>query len=130
MVNLMTSLVSHLNNDAAVFAEFGNRITVDKIPDKQKYPYARLFKVANPQQYHLQGYGGQTALIQVDIYGETQSSVDDGMELIYNSLSGYRGVMGEMSVGRCFVNNVAGLGWDPETRTYHRILEVDLGTSD
>lgn len=134
MGELKTGIIAHLTNDANVYAVFGNRIWADRIPDfpgggSQPYPYARLRVITSPQSYSHQGESGRTPLVQIDVYDDDIAGGDANAELIRVSLSGFKGQMGSVNVGRCFVDGPSGT-WDETTRNYRRILEVSIGTND
>lgn len=129
MTSILPSVIAHLNNDADVVSTFGHRITAERIPDDQAYPNGRIWTVSTPYQYHLLGASNRRAVLQVDLYGETQSTLDAGLDAVRSALSGFRGQVGDLDVGYCFVKTVS-TDWDTDTRTYHRILEVELGTND
>jgi hypothetical protein len=129
MTELIPSILAHLNQRSDVTDTFGYRLTGDKIPDEQDYPHGRLWIVSTPYQYHLLGESGRRALVQIDLFGETQASLDAGVSAIRSALSGYRGMMGDIDVGYCFIRNLMG-NWDVNTRKYHRVLEVEFATND
>ena len=129
MANIITSMISFLNNDATVYGVFANRITADKIPNNQEYPHARIWLVSSPYQYNLLGEAGRKTRIQVDVYADTQAEADEGIDALHSALSGYKGMMGSVDVGRCFARNLFG-SWNSEARNYHRLMEVEIGTND
>lgn len=134
MAELKQAMIAHLMADAAVFAAFANRVWADRIPDlpgggPQPYPYARLRVITSPQKYSHQGESGRTPLAQIDVFDDDIASGDANAELIRRSLSGFKGQMGSVNVGRCFVDGPSGT-WDETVRNYRRILEVSIGTND
>jgi len=129
MAEVKSNIIKHLMNDASVFAVFGNRITGDDVPDGQTYPYAYLWIVTSPQQYHHGGDSVRTVLVQCDVISDTITGADDGAQLIKTSLSGFRGQMGSMNVGYCFVN-FRDVPKDPDQRAYRRIIEIEIGTNN
>jgi hypothetical protein len=128
-MEIKAAVIAHLRLDTAVLAAFGYRITADKVPDGQLYPNARIWLVSDPRTYHMTGPNVRKVLLQIDVYDETSVGVDANKKLIETALSGYRGVMGDLDVGRCFVKGGPGL-WNAEARNHHRILEVEIGTND
>jgi hypothetical protein len=128
-MEVITSLISHLMNDADVTAVFGRRITGDRIPDSPSYPCARLRLITSPLSHSHSGNHTRTALVQIDVYSDSESDVDTGKEVIHDSLDGYRGMMGSMDIGYCFVNYGAGQ-YDETLRRYWRILEARIATND
>lgn len=129
MAEIIPNIITFLNNNATVFAFFANRITGDDVPDGQIYPYAYLWEVTSPQQYHHGGTSGRTALIQCDIVSDSQSQADEGKRVLFDALSGYKGMMGSVNVGYCFVV-ARSIPKDPDQLAYRRILELELGTND
>ncbi len=125
---LIPNVLTHLRNDAEVFAAFGNRITPDKLPDTPTYPCARIWIVSSPTKYSHQGSSSNKTLLQLDIWDTTPSGVDTNLEILKRSLSGYRGMMGDMEVGYVFVKTV-NTSWDAPAREYHRMLEVEIATN-
>jgi hypothetical protein len=117
-------------NNALVKAAFGNRITVEKIPDNQTYPCAVLWTVTAPRSYTHQGPAGRMPLVQIDVFDDDQTGADANSLLIENALSGYRGMLGsDLNVGFVSVNRGPDM-WNPDERNYRRILEVTVRTND
>ena len=129
MAEVKTAIVKHLMNNATVKAAFGNRITVEKVPDKQTYPCAVLWTVTAPRSYTHQGPAGRMPLIQIDVFDDDQTGADANSLLIENALSGYRGAIGDLNAGFVSVNRGPDM-WNPEERNYRRILEVTVRTND
>jgi hypothetical protein len=134
MAEIKQALITHLNNDPNVSAAYSNRIWADRVPDlpgggPQPYPYALIRVIASQQSYSHQGEVGRTPLTQIDVFDDDISSGDTNAEIIRKSLSGFKGQMGNVYVGRCFVNGPSGT-WDGTVRNYRRILEVSIGTND
>lgn len=129
MAEIIPAIIKHLNNDAAVFSFFGNRITGDDVPTDQAYPYAYLWEVTSPRQYHHGGTSGREVLVQCDVISNTILSVDEGKRIIETSLSGFKGMMGDVNVGRCFVTTRS-IPKDPDQMTYRRVIEIEIGTND
>ena len=129
MAEIKTAIISHLNNTPAVFAAFGNRITSERVPDKQTYPYAVLWTVTAPKKYNHQGESGRTPMIQIDVFDDDAAGADANALLIDNALSGYKGMLGSLNAGYVFVNRGPDM-WNPDERNYRRILEVAIGTND
>ena len=130
MAEVKTAIVKHLMNNALVKAAFGNRITVEKIPDNQTYPCAVLWTVTAPRSYTYQGPAGRMPLIQIDVFDDDQAGADANSLLIENTLSGYRGMLGsDLNAGFVSVNRGPDM-WNPDERNYRRILEVTVRTND
>lgn len=115
--------------NTTVTALFDHRITGDDVPDGQSYPYAYLWEVTSPQNYSHQGESGRVALVQCDVVSDTIIGADEAKRTIKTALDGYRGMMGEVSVGYCFVST-ASVPKDPDQKAYRRILEITLATND
>lgn len=115
--------------DSNVTAVLSHRITGDRIPDTPTYPCARMRMITSPLSYTHDKTHSRTALVQVDIYSDTEIGVDAAKEVIHNSLDGYKGMIGSLDAGYIFVNYGPGQ-YDETTRRYWRILEVNIGTND
>ena len=111
-----------------VTALFDHRITGKDVPDGQTYPYAYLWEPNSNRQYTHQGAGGREVLVQLDVVSDTIISCDEAKRTLEGALSGYRGMMGDVNVGFCFVNE-ASVPKDADQKAYRRILELTLGTN-
>lgn len=130
MASVITAIIKHLMNNADVYAAFGNRITAEKIPDKQAFPCAALWVVTAPRNYTHQGPAARVPMVQIDVLDDDQLGADANSLLIENALSGYRGMLGsEISTGLVSVNRGPDM-WNPDDRNYRRILEVTVRTND
>ena len=129
MVEPKVAVIAFLTQNADIFAAFGNRITADKIPDGQAFPNARIWIPAEKRKFHHGGTGGRKVLLQIDVYAETSQSADVSASLIDSAMSGYRGMMGSMSVGMCTTKTTSGLP-NPDFRMIHRMIEVEVSTND
>lgn len=128
-MEIITSMIKHFMNDADVTAVFGHRITGDRIPDTTSYPCARLRLITSPLSYSHGGDHTRTALVQIDVYSDSESDVDTGKEVIRDSIDGYRGAMGNMDIGYCFINYGPGQ-YDETMRRYWRVLEARIATNE
>jgi hypothetical protein len=128
-MELIPSIIAFLMQNSAVTALLDHRITGDDVPDGQTYPYAYLWEVTSPQNYSHQGESGRVALVQCDVVSDTIIGVDEAKRTIKSALSGYRGMMGDVNVGFCFVNE-ASVPKDPDQKAYRRILELTLATNN
>ena len=127
-MEIIPNIITFLMTNTTVTGVFDHRITGKDVPDGQTYPYAYLWEVTSPQQYHHQGESGRVALIQCDVVSDTPSSVDLAKRTIKTALSGYRGMMGELNIGYCFVNT-ADVPKDPDQLAYRNILELTISTN-
>ena len=129
MAEIKQSFITFCNNNAAIFAVMGNRLTAENVPDNQAYPYGVVNEITGPLRYTFQGDAGRVVTLQIDVFGETQTQADAAAEALKAALSGYRGMMGSLNAGRVFVTDVRG-NWDGDLRSYRRILEISIGTND
>lgn len=129
MVDPKAEVIKFLMSNSAVFAAFANRITVDKIPDKQTFPNARIWSVGGKNLYHHAGASGGKVLLQIDVYAETAESADTNTSLVTTAMSGYKGMMGDMYVGMCKVTRPSG-GYNPDLRMNHRMFEAEIGINE
>jgi hypothetical protein len=130
MASVITAIIKHLMNNPDVKTAFGNRITAEKVPDGQSYPYAVLWMVTAPRSYTHQGAAARMPMVQLDVFDDDQAGADANSLLIENALSGYRGMLGsEISTGLVSVNRGPDM-WNSDERNYRRILEVTVRTND
>ena len=129
MAEIIPNILAFLNNNESVKSVFANRITGDDVPDGQAYPYAYMWEVTSPQQYHFTGKSGRIVLVQCDVIDDDSAGVDLAKRTIFDALSGYKGQMGDVKVGRCFVSE-ASVPKDPDQKSYRRILEIEIGTNN
>jgi len=127
-MELIPNIITFLMLNPTVVALFDHRITGDDVPDGQTYPYAYLWEVTSPQNYNHQGESGRVALVQCDVVSDTIIGADESKRTIKSALSGYRGMMGDVNVGFCFVNE-ASVPKDADQKAYRRILELTIGTN-
>lgn len=128
MAEIIPAIITFLNNDANVSALFAHRITGDDVPDAT-YPYAYMWEVVSPRQYNYQGKSGRVVIVQCDIVSDTITGADEGKRVIETALSGYKGMMGDVNVGYCFVDTRS-VPKDPDQLSYRRVLEISIGTND
>lgn len=129
MAEIKQAIIKHFMNNADIVSAFANRITADKFPDLQAYPRARVWVVNNDQKYHMQGEGGRNVMVQIDMDDDDISGADTNAELLRLSLSGFKGQMGNVNAGMVKARIVNGV-WDETTRSYRRIIEVEVLTND
>jgi hypothetical protein len=130
MADIETSARTFLRQNAAVLAAFGERIYIDKVPDKigdnTVYPFAKISTVLDPPTYTQDGESTRLTLLQIDVYDKEVLDCKTNSELIRAAFTGYRGLMGEIEVGRVFVRNFSG-NWQPDARHVRRINEIEIG---
>lgn len=129
MAEIKTAVITHCNQNAGIFTAFANRITPDKVPDKQPVPYAYVIQIGNDQRYHQKGTGGRKALIQINMFDSTLAGADANAELIRAAFAGYRGQMGAVDAGLVKAQILSGK-WDEEARNYRRLIELEISTND
>lgn len=112
-----------------VTALFDHRITGDDVPDGQTYPYAYMWEPNSSRMYTYNGAGGREVLVQCDVVSDTIIGADEAKRTIEDALTGYRGMMGDVMVGKCFVNTVD-VPKDADQKAYRRILELTIGTNN
>jgi len=129
MADLEASVVSFALLDADVLSALGSRFYVDKVPDKPGKPFAKLSQVSPDQRYTQDGYAGRVVLLQLDVYDDDKARCNSTAESVKARFDGYRGMMGDIKVGRCWCKDVRG-EWPPDARNFRRILELEIGTND
>jgi hypothetical protein len=135
MAEIVPAVIKHCANNAAITAAFGARIWGNKIPDlpgggAHPFPYARMREISNAPKYTHQGRAGRGVLVQVDIYDANEINANTNAALIESVFDGYKGVMGAtVDAGMIMVKSGTG-SWNPETRSYWRIVELEILTND
>jgi hypothetical protein len=127
-MEIIPNILTFLMLNTTVTAFFGHRITGKDVPDGQAYPYAYMWEITSPNQHTHQGRAGRVALIQCDVVSDTESSVDEGKRTLLDALDSYHGMMGEINVGRCFVNT-RDVPKDPDQNAYRDVLEIEIATN-
>jgi hypothetical protein len=125
-MELIPNIITFLMQNPTVTALFDHRITGIDVPDGQTYPYAYLWEPNSNRIYTHQGAGGREVLVQLDVVSDTIISCDEAKRTLEDALTGYRGMMGEVSVGKCFVNTTS-VPKDADQKAYRNILEITIG---
>jgi len=128
-MELIPNIITFLMLNPTVTALFDHRITGKDVPDGQTYPYAYLWEPNSNRMYTYNGAGGREVLIQCDVVSDTIISCDEAKRTLEDALTGYRGMMGEVMVGKCFVNTVD-VPKDPDQQAYRNVLEITIGTNN
>lgn len=127
-MELVPNIIAFLMLNPTVTALFDHRITGKDVPDGQTYPYAYLWEPNSNRIYTHQGDAGREVLVQCDVVSDTMITADEAKRTLETALSGYRGMMGEVMVGKCFVNTVD-VPKDADQKAYRSILEITIGTN-
>lgn len=114
--------------DPNIATAFGERFYVDRVPDEVGNPFAKLSLIAPDVTYHHKGRSGNVQLFQLDIYDSSKSSCNTSSDLIIARFDGYRGLMGEITVGRIWARIVRG-DFAETTRLFRRIIEMEVATN-
>ena len=131
MAELLPSMRTYLIGKAGIKAVFGStlvRLYVDRIDPRitTAYPFAILRDINGGPDYAHDGAMPDTNFVQVDVYSDAQSTADSGRAAIEAELSAYKGAMGAITVGSSFISNKRG-DFDPDSRTFRRSLDVEIG---
>ena len=131
MADLEASLRTYLIAQAGIKTAFGSsntRIYIDRIDPKitAVYPFAILRTAAEAPDYVMSGETKDRALIQIDVYSTSKTTVNSGAYAIRTVLSGYKGTAGSVSIGSCFVNATRG-GYDPDAKIFRRSVDYAIG---
>lgn len=131
MAEILPLMRTYLVAQAGVKAVFGSslvRIYVDRIDESitVSYPFAIIRDITGGPAYAHSTVMPGFASVQVDVYSDAQGTADSGRAAIEAELSGYKGAMGAITVGSSFITNKRG-DYDPDSRTYRRSLDVDIG---
>jgi len=127
-MEIVPNIITFLMQNSTVTALFDHRVTGKDVTD-MTYPYAYLWEVSSPQQHTHQGRSGRVALIQCDVVSDTPTGADLAKRTLFDALDSYHGMMGELSVGYCFVNS-RDIPKDPEQQSYRNILEIEIATNN
>lgn len=123
-MSLDTNLRALTLQNAAVVAAIGSRYHIDNLPDNVTYPCVRAVTVTDPpERTHGGTYGGRE-LVQLDVYGSTQSSRDTAADALIAWLDNYRGVMGDWNATIQVRNKPR--SWEPESRLYRCMIELEI----
>ena len=124
-MDILHDVIKFLNSDPDIENAFGNMIQQVKIQDEPDLPFAVIQQVNTPQQTMMSGQGKRRYILQISIYDETINDIKTNGDLIENKLKGYRGTMGNGSVGFVFIRNDV-IRWQSERRHYTRQLDVEI----
>jgi len=127
MAELEANLLTFMFSLSDITDIFSTRIYVDRKDEAitTVYPYAILRTVTEAPGYAHDGDIPDTSLIQIDVYSDDKSEVNDGVTAIEDNLGGYTGTVGYLSVGRIFVTNVRG-AYDPDVRVFRRSIDMQV----
>jgi hypothetical protein len=126
-MELIPNIITFLMQNPTVTALFDHRITGDDVSD-YTYPYAYMWEPNSNRIYTHNGAGGREVLVQCDVVSDTIIGADVAKRTLEDALTGYRGMMGEIMIGKCEVNT-ASVPKDADQRSYRRILEITIGTN-
>jgi len=124
-MELIPNIITFLMLNPTVTALFDHRITGDDVSD-YTYPYAYMWEPNSNRIYTHNGAGGREVLVQCDVVSDTIIGADAAKRTLEDALTGYRGMMGDVSVGKCFVNTVS-VPKDADQKAYRNILELTIG---
>lgn len=123
-MSLDTNLRTLTLQNAAVTAQIGSRYHIDKLPDDVTFPCVRAQTIADPSLRSHNGTHGGRELVQVDVWGSTQTSRDAAADAIIAWLDNYSGVMG--SYRATIQVRDKPRSWDAESRLYRCMIELDI----
>ena len=100
------------------------------LPKGQALPCWSYIVVSEVSDYTLEGRADLTPRrLQLDLYGNGGADVMNLGRAIDNVLSGYAGTLPDPQatiVQACFRSNEIDFPYDPDSRTFRRLLEYDL----
>lgn len=132
MAEIESSLRTYLCAQAGVTAIFGAtavcRIHVDRRDSKltTAYPYAIIRTVTEAPMNAHDGALPDTGTYQIDVYSDSKTTANSGTTAIRTELTGFSGTMSASTVGHSFIVNTRG-DFDPDTRTFRRSTDVEIG---
>jgi hypothetical protein len=105
-MSLTTGLVARLEADSGVGALAGDRIFPNMIPQEATRPALAYQIISAPRFYTHSGATGEVvARVQITIEGNTYAECEALAEAVEASLSGFRGALGDVTVGAIFLDN-------------------------
>ena len=117
-------LVTYLSEYAPLTALIGTRLYPDRLPQSPTLPAVVYFSVSDPGSY---SHDGETdwreEIFQFDCWGVTPLEAISVKNALRGALSGYKGMMGSVTVEAAFVQGGRTMD-DDETGLFRRILEV------
>lgn len=126
---VMTDLLQFVLKDETLNGLLSSHVWVDRAPDKTPLPHAVLHGVSDVPQNLQAGRGEiRKVLVQIDVFAESVSDAEKIASAFQTRLHGFKGVMGSAYVGRTAAKKLSVPGYDPATRTYQRLVEVEVGT--
>lgn len=105
MTILLEGLVQHLKDDGGVSALISDRIVPQIIESTTTLPAIAYQKVTGPRSYSHSGAGLAFARVQLTFVAATPAASYGLAEAVRAALSGHRGDLGGVAVGRCFLEN-------------------------
>ena len=91
-------------DDDDIRNRINGRVYAGRVPDSGKMPCVVVGIISTERKYHLGGEAGANeAIVQVDVYGDSISEVDQIAELIRNRTSGYCGNAGEEFISEAMI---------------------------
>lgn len=99
-----SDLHGFLETDATIAAQLGGRVYPQIAPQVSEKVYATVEIVDGNPEYHAGGEAGvSTAVVTVDIFGNTYADVIAAKEAVRTRISGKRGTVGSTPVRSVFV---------------------------
>lgn len=119
-------LWAFLQTRPGLTGEVGDRIYPRRLPRDVTFPAIVYSRVSTARGATHDGPDGlPMPRFQFDIWGKDPDSVDAAAEQLRLAIDGYRGAMGDVTVGSALVVGDVD-GDDPETGLYRRIVDVQV----
>jgi hypothetical protein len=125
MAEITANLRTFLLADSGISTAFGTRIYVVYAPDTQTYPFAIIRLVTDQAAYMQTAEALREAVVQIDIYDDDLAGCITNANLLRAKLTGYRGAIGDMTVGAVFVRENR-REWSPEARHFRALQQYDI----
>jgi len=117
-------LFTFLTSQSALTDLIATRIYSRLMPQKPTLPLLVYNKISNPRVYSQDGDSGlENPRYQFDVWADDPDSAEQIADILIGILSGYKGAMGDETVGASFVENDED-GYDAETGLYRVMVEV------
>jgi hypothetical protein len=125
MQDIAIAFRSHMIQQDAIIAVFGDRVHIDDIPQNAVYPCVRIQVISDYPKRSLSGTGLGKALMQLNVVDPSRVVVGESGEVLRSVYDGFTGQIGEFKTRVAVVNVTS--DWIENAKVYIRMVEVDVG---
>lgn len=123
MARVEAAIYSILSTNAGVIALVSTRIYPILLPQTALLPSITYARISTEREFtFVVDPGLSTARIQVDIWGENVSSVQNVSEAVRSALHRYIGTIAGVVIDECHIDNET-MMYEPETEIYHVVID-------